>query len=304
MTRNNKINWTLILGIPGAALALIGILTSLVSKDFRCSITHLVSIKSDQCTDIILHPFKLRILTETGEAIDKAEVDFIGNDAIEPVYTDRNGLVEGRVKNEGSVKISVKAKNYPVVDITYTTETEQPMIKELRIRKDGTGTFLDPNPISTPTTVPTSTPTTIPTLTPKPTLTPVVPFTPTASVLPIVEVWRNVTFQLNSCKRKEGGIVSCNFTLTSTEDINFSISLGIDTKIVDGFNNPYYVSKGYVGKINAGANNNLSMSMVKDAQSNVIIDFTGIPTSVSQAFLLNLNLPGYTNLPYRNIPIN
>ncbi|OYD88934.1 hypothetical protein CDG77_20970 [Nostoc sp. 'Peltigera membranacea cyanobiont' 213] len=38
--RINRINWTLILGLPSALAALASVLTFVISKDFRCTVTH------------------------------------------------------------------------------------------------------------------------------------------------------------------------------------------------------------------------------------------------------------------------
>lgn len=296
-----KKNWTLILGIPGALAALVSILTFVISKDFRCSITHLSGIKSDQCGDNAFPPnIKLLISNETGEPIENAEVDFIGNDTPEQEYTDKNGFVQARIKNEGSLIVRIRTKNYPIEEITINSSTQQVNIREIRLSSSGTPTVKDLNPTSTPVPTPTFSPTPTPTL---PSSTNPISTNPAPAVLPVSEVLNGTTFQLDSCTRKPDSIVSCHFTLTASQDASYDLSLSNSTEIVDGLNNPYYVNKGYIGKVTAGFNNSLQLNMVKDAHSNVIIDFTGVPTSVSQAFLVNLSIPGWTNVQFRNIPI-
>ncbi|MEH2193591.1 MAG: hypothetical protein V7K98_13285 [Nostoc sp.] len=295
--RINRINWTLILGIPSALAALASVLTFVISKDFRCNVTHLVGIKSAQCADNPIAPnINLLVSTESGEPIENAKVEFIGIDNPEPRYTDNSGFVAAQIKNEGFIIVRVRAKNYPTQNTTINVNTQQVTTREIRLSQSGTPAVKDLNP--TPTSIPTPTPTPTPIAATTPIST-----NPAPAVLPITEVWGSVTFQLDSCTRKKSNIVSCHFSLISTQDINFQMSLANFTRIVDGSNNPYYVNKGYSGKLAAGVNNDLPLNMVKDAHSNVIIDFAGVPDSVSQAFLLNVRLNGGNNLEFRNIPI-
>ncbi|AVH63612.1 hypothetical protein NPM_1815 [Nostoc sp. 'Peltigera membranacea cyanobiont' N6] len=262
----------------------------------QCINTHLVGIKSTQCADNSIPPnINLLVSTESGEPIENAKVEFIGIDNPEPRYTDNSGFVAARIKNEGFIIVRVRAKNYPTQNTTINVNTQQVTTREIRLSQSGTPAVKDLNPTPTPIPIPTPTPT--------PTATTPVSTNPAPAVLPLTEVWGSVAFQLDSCTRKKGNIVSCHFSLISTQDVNFNVSLANDTRIVDGSNNPYYVNKGYSGKLAAGFNNNLPLNMVKDAHSNVIIDFAGVPDSVSQAFLLNLTLVGRGNLEFRNIPI-
>jgi|GEM_PF-6675440 len=164
-----KTNWNLILGIPGALAALASVATFVVSKDVRCSITHIVGIKSDQCSDSTTSPasnisvVKLRILKENGDALENVKVTFVGSDTIEPVYTDRDGLVESRIENEGSIKASISAKDYPTTTQILTTKIQPLVIKEIRISPNGSVSINELSPqtyngykiASQPTPIPT-----------------------------------------------------------------------------------------------------------------------------------------------------
>ncbi|MBH8564558.1 hypothetical protein I8748_20620 [Nostoc sp. CENA67] len=309
MTKANRINWTLILGVPGALAALASVFTFLISKDFRCAVTHVVGIKSPQCADDSMSPnIKLLVSNESGEAIENAKVEFIGTDNPEPRYTDSSGFVVAQIKNDGFVLVRVKAKDYPIQNTTINVNTQQVTIREMRLSQTGTPSVKDINPTPTPTaSTPTPTASTPIPIANTPTPTADTATTPVPAVLPLTEVWYDVSFTLDSCTRKKSNIVSCHFSLISTKDVQFHISLNNLTRIVDGLNNPYYVNKAYSGKLTYGVNNNLPLDMVKNARSNVIIDFIGVEDSVSQAFLLNVRVnEGYasaSNLEFRNVPI-
>jgi len=298
MTKSKKINWALILGVPGTLAALASVFTFAISKDFRCSIAHIVGIKSEQCSDTTILPnINLLVSTDTGEPIEGAEIDFIGNDTPEPRYTDKNGFVQARIKNEGSVIARIRAKNYPIEDLTINASAQQITTREIRLSKSGTPTVTDLNPKTTQPT-----PTEVSTISSPST-------NPPSLVLPATQIFNSVSFQLDSCTRKQSDVVSCHLSLISNQDATYYLGLTQDTRIVDNMNNPYYAVKGYIGKYSAGSNNFLGLYMIKDGHSNVIIDFN-VSTPISQILLLNIGLYNAANpgnnvgsVQFRNVPI-
>ncbi len=289
--------WSLILGIPVAIAATTTIITFVNNPIFRCSIAHFVGIESSFCANNI-STVQVHILTETGDALKGVEVEFIGNDTPETQYTDKDGFTKAQIASIGDIKIRVKAKDYPVQDVFVNLNTSQTITREIRLSKTG-------QPIvSTPTPNPTST---TPTATAEPPKTPPISqSSPPPSTLPITVVVGSVTWELKSCIAKQNNIVSCNFLLTSGQDVAYNVSLNGDTKIVDGSNNEYYAKTIYVGNKTAGTGNIIYFNMVKDAHSNVTIEFKEIPISVSQTFLLQIRATGsveFGTAQFRNFPI-
>jgi hypothetical protein len=135
MTQNVRINWTLAIAVPSAMAAMTTIYAFMVSKEFRCSITHLIDVKSEFCENNNTNQsmVRLNILTVTGEPIPNAGVEFIGNDNPQQEFSDQNGYVQAEVKNLGSVRVIVKANNYQDTAITIDTSIQQPTIKQIRL---------------------------------------------------------------------------------------------------------------------------------------------------------------------------
>ncbi len=111
------------------------------------------------------------------------------------------------------------------------------------------------------------------------------------------------TWELKSCARKQNSIVSCILSLTRSSDGGYGISTNKDTKIVDAEGNEYYPSKVQVGKRIAGPGSPLTFDMAQNANYPTTIDFTGVPTSVSQITLLQIWNGGFYGVKFRNVPI-
>lgn len=159
MTKSNKINWTkwsVILGVPGVLLTGLSLYVYLNSKELKCTIVRSLGIKAEECAttptiatptptppnvDTKLTPnisvVKLRILNESGDGLESVKVILIGSDTVEPVYTDRDGLIESKIENEGSIKATVSAKGYPTTTQILTTKVQPLVIKEMRISSNG-----------------------------------------------------------------------------------------------------------------------------------------------------------------------
>ncbi len=118
-----------------------------------------------------------------------------------------------------------------------------------------------------------------------------------------VETQGSVTWELKSCARKPNTVVSCTLSLSSSQDLGYVVVLNNNTRIVDAGGNEYYASKVQVGKRIAGSSSQLNFDMAKNAIYPTTIDFTGIPTSVSQITLLQIITISYIQVKFRNVPI-
>jgi len=118
-----------------------------------------------------------------------------------------------------------------------------------------------------------------------------------------VETQGSVTWELKSCARKPNTVVSCTLSLSSSQDVGYVVVLNNNTRIVDAGGNEYYASKVQIGKRIAGSSSNLNFDMAKNAIYPTTIDFTGIPTSVSQITLLQIVTVSYVQVKFRNVPI-
>ena len=113
----------------------------------------------------------------------------------------------------------------------------------------------------------------------------------------------NVTWELKSCVRKRGN-VSCTLVLTASDDRgDYVVVLNNGTKLVDSSGNEYYASQVQIGKRFAGSNSQLNFTMAKGAHYKVTIDFTDVPTSISQVNLLQIITYAYAQVKFRNVPI-
>ena len=111
------------------------------------------------------------------------------------------------------------------------------------------------------------------------------------------------TWELKSCASKPNNVVSCNFSLISSEDGKMYLNNYNDTKIVDPEGNEYKESKIQVGKRTTGEGGSIVFDIVKSANYAINIDFGEVPTSVSQITLLQIGQLGAPLVKFRNVPI-
>ncbi len=120
----------------------------------------------------------------------------------------------------------------------------------------------------------------------------------------------SITWELKSCAKKRNHIVSCIFSFSSGENLDYNVSSKDETKLVDNEGNEYHVSKIATPKKVIGYNNYLSFNVYKDVQYKVTIDFTDVPDSASYAIALyigthtralNQSPPVFQNTPFINL---
>jgi hypothetical protein len=160
-----------------------------------------------------------------------------------------------------------------------------------------------------------------------PVVVPTVPIVPTVPVVPTsnspnnsiqtqtenfspIQVDRyGATWELKSCLRTQQK-VRCNFSLTSTVDMNDGIYLPL-TKMVDAGGGEYLASFAQIGNRKAssgggGGSDKITVSMAVGARYDVFVEFVGVPATVSQVVLLKVG-DFYSNfsygIKYRNVPI-
>ncbi len=115
----------------------------------------------------------------------------------------------------------------------------------------------------------------------------------------------SVTWELKSCAKKTNNVVSCNFSMSSSQDLQYTLGvLGVTglNKIVDPDGNEYSASKTQVGKRIAGSGIQLTFQMAKNANYATTIDYAEVPVSVSQIILLEIGT-GPRSVKFRNVPI-
>jgi hypothetical protein len=96
------------------------------------------------------------------------------------------------------------------------------------------------------------------------------------------------TWELQSCTRQKSGIVRCILSLTTSQDHSYGVSTDYRTEIIDTEGNPYYASSVQVGDRLAESPNPLAFTMVQNTSYLTTIDFTRVPTSVSQITVLQV----------------
>jgi len=82
--------------------------------------------------------------------------------------------------------------------------------------------------------------------------------------------------------------------------------LNNNINLVDSSGNEYYANRFQIGNRSAVANNRLWVNLVKGARYKTIINFTDVPTSISQVTLFQVDNAGYGSpvVKFRNVPIN
>jgi len=111
------------------------------------------------------------------------------------------------------------------------------------------------------------------------------------------------TWHLQSCTRQKSGIVRCTLSLTTNQDHSYGVSTDYRTEIIDAEGNPYYPSRAQVEDRMAESPNPLAFTMVQNASYLTTIDFTGVPTSVSQITVLQVWNGGLYGVRFLNVPI-
>jgi hypothetical protein len=111
-----------------------------------------------------------------------------------------------------------------------------------------------------------------------------------------------VAWELKSCVREQLK-VSCFFLLSSSEDGGYGI---LGSRMVDSEGTAY--SPPSLIQFGTGSSTNgdrVNIDMAKGARYKVIIEFSDVPTSISQAVLLQLLPSGgsYSGAKFRNVPI-
>lgn len=122
-----------------------------------------------------------------------------------------------------------------------------------------------------------------------------------------------ITWELKSCAKKTNHVVSCMFSFISSENIDnngYSIYSNNETKLVDNEGNEYHASKITLKNRIIGPNSILSLSVYKDAQYKITVDFNDIPDSVLYAIEMNIRTntrslnqrwPAFSNFPFINL---
>ncbi|MEH2193590.1 MAG: hypothetical protein V7K98_13280 [Nostoc sp.] len=119
-----------------------------------------------------------------------------------------------------------------------------------------------------------------------------------------------ITWDLKSCAKKKNHIVSCIFSFSSSENLDYNVSSKNETKLVDNEGNEYHVSKIATSKKVVSYNNYLGFNVYNDVQYKVIIDFTDVPDSALYAIELDIGthsryldqtMPVFHNAPFINL---
>lgn len=285
--------------VLGSITAVAGAITTVVTvPDVGCK----VGFNTSACI-VPKRDVDLITQTEIGESLAGVKIQFIAKGAPEIVYTDNNGYAKVQIPSRGDVRVNLSKPNYPVQDFIINLENDQSTVRTIRFSQSGQPSvqLVPPSPstptaTSIPSSAPTSTPTTKSTVTPSP--------SPSASILP-PQTWTvsNVTWELQSCIRKLKN-VSCTFSITTSEDKDYTISLERRTKIVDGGGNEYFANKIQIGNRIADANGYLTLDLVKKSVYKTTIDFTQVPASVSQLTLLQIEVSYGAILKFRDVSIN
>ncbi|MEH1767534.1 MAG: hypothetical protein V7L27_26670 [Nostoc sp.] len=120
----------------------------------------------------------------------------------------------------------------------------------------------------------------------------------------------SITWELKSCAKKKDHIVSCIFSFSSSENLDYNVYSQNETRLVDKEGNEYHVSKIATPKKVVGYNSSLSFNVYKDVQYKVAIDFTDVPDSALYAIALyiktgsrslNQRWPEFQNVPFINL---
>ena len=115
-----------------------------------------------------------------------------------------------------------------------------------------------------------------------------------------------VTWELKSCSRIKKN-VRCTFLISDNVDRSYGLWLG-PTKMVDSGGKEYLSSFIQSGTRSASADGNTAtgiyIDMAKRIHYKVIIDFTGVPASLSQVALLQVRNSGGSGVSFRDVPIN
>ncbi|AVH63613.1 hypothetical protein CDG77_20965 [Nostoc sp. 'Peltigera membranacea cyanobiont' 213] len=96
----------------------------------------------------------------------------------------------------------------------------------------------------------------------------------------------SITWELKSCAKKVNHTVSCIFSFSSSENLDYNVSSKNETKLVDNEGNEYHVSKIATPKKVVGYDKYLGFNVYKDVQYKVTIDFTDVPDSALYAIAL------------------
>jgi hypothetical protein len=121
------------------------------------------------------------------------------------------------------------------------------------------------------------------------------------------------TWELQSCMRQQDSLVVCLLSLTTGQDHSYEVSTDHDTKIVDAEGNEYYLSRIHLSRTQVGniqpvitsgePPNPVAFNVAPNASNLIIVDFTGIPTSLSQIALLQVGNSGSHGVEFQNVPI-
>ena len=118
------------------------------------------------------------------------------------------------------------------------------------------------------------------------------------------QIQGTVTWELKSCARGVRNVVSCTLSLSTSQDLGYVVVLNNETKLVDSSGNEYRANRVQIGDRTAGSGNQLNFNMAKGARYRTTINFTDVPTSISQVALLQVVTYAYEQVKFRNVPIN
>lgn len=276
----------------GTITALAGAITAVATiPDIGCK----VGWNSAACI-VPKREFELITRTETGESLAGVKILLTGKGAPEEGRTDDRGYAKVQIASKGDVQVNLTKPGYPAQNFTLNLENDQSTVRFVQFDKSGqpivTASTSTPAPNSLSSPI-------VPPLNNKPSA----PVPPTSNNPSQTAVDSNVTWELKSCLRKQKN-VSCIFSISTSEDRGYGISLNNKTSIVDASGNEYYSSKIQIGTRNAGSGGTLGLDLVKGSHYPTTIEFTGVPTSVSQVTLLEIQIIYGELIKFRDVPIN
>jgi hypothetical protein len=145
----NFAKWSLIIGIIGIPIALIGSMAAAVTiPEIGCRL----GLKLSACV-VPQQVISLIVQSESGEALSGVKIQFIAQKgAPEVQYTDNNGYARAQIPSVGDVRVNLSKSGYPIQDLTINLENDQNVLRIIRFNQSG-------KPIVEPvTSLPSSTP--------------------------------------------------------------------------------------------------------------------------------------------------
>jgi hypothetical protein len=131
MKKFNYTKWGLIIAIAGV------IITALTVPEFRGVIGLKSETPKSESPVVSKADVELITQTDTGEALDGVEIQFISQGAPEVQYTDSNGYAKVQIPSKGDVVVNLSKKGYPSQNFMINLENDQTRTRIVRFNQSG-----------------------------------------------------------------------------------------------------------------------------------------------------------------------